>query len=121
MAEQTCKDCEGQGMWLVDMGDSVSGCGTCDGTGAIHRTGPYRLADGTWSDGVDRSKRVWATYFAMKNKGRWHVYKGFPDFFTGYEWRVYSDRGFLRYFKTQEEAIAYADRTARTTKNGDNK
>ncbi|MFJ2619711.1 hypothetical protein [Glutamicibacter sp. NPDC087344] len=61
-----------------------------------------------------------STYFAMTNPGRWHVYKGFKHIFTGDEWRVYSDRGFLRYFKTQEQAIAYADNAARTTKNGDN-
>lgn len=94
-------------------------CRTCQGTGVVTRTGPYRLADGTWSDGVDRSKRIWSTYFAMTNNKRWHVYKGFPDFLTGHEWRVYSDRGFLSYYKTHAEAIAYADRMARTNKGED--
>ena len=86
------------------------------------RKPPTRLADGTWSDGVDRSKRIWSTYFAMTNNGRWHVYKGFADFFTGHEWRVYSDRGFLSYHKTHAEAIAYVDKHPRMarTNQGDN-
>lgn len=115
MGKQICKDCDGRG-WVFYVGSDD--CPTCDGTGTIHRTGPYRLADGTWSDGVDRTHRIWSPYFAMKNKGRWHVYKGFPDFLSGHKWRLYSDRGFLRYFKTRAEAIAYADHHARTTKNG---
>lgn len=93
-------------------------CQTCEYD--HERTGPYRLLDGTWSDGVDRSKRIWSTYFAMTNNGRWHVYKGFADFFTGHEWRVYSDRGFLSYHKTHAEAIAYADRMARANQGENN-
>ncbi len=106
-----CKPCFGGGKLYGAFGDSWY-CIPCKGTGE-KRTGPYRLSDGTWSDGVDRSKRIWSTYFAMRNRGRWHIYKGRRDFLTGHKWRVYSDRGFLRYFKTHAEAIAYADRAAR--------
>ena len=122
-----CKQCKGrlEEDFISDyltMSVDQRPCALCRGTGVIS-TGPYRLADGTWSDGVDRSKRIWSTYFAMTNNGRWHVYKGFADFFTGHEWRVYSDRGFLSYHKTHAEAIAYADkhpRMARTNQGENN-
>ena len=131
MAEQTCKDCDGQGMWLVDMGDAVDGCRTCEGTGTIHRTGPYRLADGIWSDGVDRTAwlRDWA--YGRLNPNR--VTVGCWSYGTDKEGREVRE-GFVVYrgnerlmngdaetFPTFAEAIRYADHHARTTKNGDNK
>lgn len=109
MAKQTCKDCDGQGMWLVDMGDAVDGCRTCDGTGTIHRTGPYRLADGTWSDGVDRSKRI----DTRTVSARFEVTVG------KYKSHVWHEAYETVEFDTWAEAIRYADHHARTTKNGD--
>lgn len=118
MAEQTCKECEGQGDIYPDV-DAWSAryispefCPICEGTGTVHRTGPYQLADGSWSDGVDRTKpinfrqitgrfevAVWvspllgvATKFVV-----WHKSTGLTP----------------REFPTFEAAIAYADRAAR--------
>lgn len=112
-----CKPCFGGGKLHGAFGDSWD-CTPCNGTGE-KRTGPYRLADGSWSDGVDRTKpinfrqitgrfevAVWvsqlhgvATKFVV-----WHKSTGLTP----------------REFPTFEAAIAYADKLARTTKNGDN-
>lgn len=119
MGEQTCKDCDGQGMWLIDMGDKVDGCWTCAGTGTINRTGPYRLADGTWSDGVDRHIEL-ADREPTLN--RWEVWQDdYGDWVASCE--LSDENGIREDFPPGAfaEAIAYADRTARTTKNGDNK
>lgn len=118
MGEQTCKDCEGQGMWLVDMGDSVSGCGTCDGTGTIHRTGPYRLADGTWSDGVDRHIEI---HDRIPPQNRWQVCKLESGYWEAYAESDGQQLDEIDAFDTHAEAIRYADHHARTTKNGDTK
>ncbi|MBF6671566.1 hypothetical protein [Glutamicibacter sp. FBE19] len=81
---------------------------------------PHRLADGTWSDGVDRSKRivhqtshechqnrvfVWRYYDRIKMKDLWVAER--------------QDPWFDKEFDSFAEAIAYADRTARTTTNGE--
>ena len=75
------------------------------------RRPPHRLADGTWSDGVDRSKPI--NLRATSN--RWEVTAGMN---ASHVWHK-ADREVE--FDTWAEAIAYADRAARTTKNGDNK
>lgn len=115
MGEQTCADCRGVGYQLVGFtgtmprfGDSL--CPTCDGTGAILRTGPYRLADGTWSDGVERSQPLVMSGFGSANEDRMTVFwmhhgskfgvaAGNPETFPE--------------FDSFAEAIAYADRVAR--------
>lgn len=101
MAEQTCKDCHGDGSTYADWVHIT--CRTCDGTGAIHRTGPYRLADGTWSDGVDRSKPI-----------------NLRQTTDRYEVTTQNGRGMVwlratipEPFATWAEAIAYADLMAR--------
>jgi len=79
------------------------------------RKPPYRLADGTWSDGVDRSQPMRER---EANVGRWEVWR---NAFDG--WVVDFDSGKIRgsaqeEFPTHAEAIAYADKQART--NGGN-
>lgn len=74
-------------------------------------TGPYKLLRGGWSDGVDRTERIdsrpcSSRYEVTTSKNSSHVWHG-------------SDPEVE--FDTWAEAIAYADRAARTTKNGDNK
>ena len=104
-----CKPCFGGGKLYGAFGDSWD-CIPCNGTGE-RRTGPYRLSDGTWSDGVDRSKRIdsrpcSSRYEVTTSKNSSHVWhESDPEV----------------EFDTWDEAIAYADRAARTTKNGDNK
>ena len=109
MAErvQPCKNCGGTG-WAFDYKAGYSpppwsGCTVCYGTGEIRRTGPYRLQDGTWSDGVDRSKPI--NLRATSN--RWEVTAGMN---ASYVWhKAYREVE----FDTWEEAIAYADKAAR--------
>lgn len=116
-ASQQCKDCDGEGGsyfngWYWDK------CPTCDGTGTIHRTGPYRLADGTWSDGVDRHIEL-ADREPTLN--RWEVWQDdFGDWVASCG-RTDECDSLREDFPPGAfaEAIAYADRTARTTKNGD--
>ena len=115
MAKQYCKDCLGTGV-IVTRGPFIDGedwCETCDATGTIHRTGPYRLADGTWSDGVDRSERVKYLAFNDANPNRWTVHR-----MNRKRWEAYllnMETSFLpKSFPTHAEAIAYADRMART-------
>lgn len=92
---------------------SDSLCPTCDGTGAILRTGPYRLADGTWSDGVDRRLRL----TDRGAPGRWEVWQ---DSWGDWIAWLNTDGNIESFeFPTHAEAIAYADNLARTTKNGD--
>ncbi|RKS19673.1 hypothetical protein DFO58_2175 [Arthrobacter sp. AG1021] len=120
MAKQTCKACTGTGKdFTVLKGGTADflGCFTCDGTGTIHRTGPYRLTDGTWSDGIDRTHQVRAYGFNKANPTRWTVNR------IGESWEAYqydSERESSNgHFGTHAEAIRYADHHARTTKNGD--
>lgn len=113
MAKQTCKDCAGRG-WIAGPLYALEGsykCPTCDGTGTKHRTGPYRLADGTWSDGIDRSKRI----DLRQVTDRYEVTVR-PGYF-----HVWHSSGQPAEFHSFAEAVAYADHHARTTKNGDNK
>lgn len=64
MTKQICKDCQGHGVIYPDLGYyeamhlSLSDCPTCNGCGRVERSGPYKLLDGTWSDGVDRKLRI---------------------------------------------------------------
>lgn len=106
MGEQTCKDCGGDGGLLKFGGLFV--CPTCDGTGVVTRTGPYRLADGTWSDGVDRRLRL----VDRGAPGRWEVWQD-----SWGDWIVWlnTDGNIESFeFPTHAEAIAYAARMART-------
>lgn len=109
-----CKPCHGGGKLYGAFGDSWD-CIPCNGTGE-RRTGPYRLADGTWSDGVDRDEplSVWT-----RPNGRWQVYRCG----SGY-WEAYAEIGGqqldeIEAFPTHAEAVRYADHHARTIKNGD--
>lgn len=128
MAEQTCKDCAGRG-WIAGPLYALEGsykCPTCDETGSVYRTGPYKLADGTWSDGVDRSERIQAWDWGKSNPSRLSVICAESDTDTYEGFFVYRGNEHLfdepeELFPTHAEAIAYADRHARTTKNGDNK
>lgn len=119
---QECKDCDGSGeVWGVDFDgsrkySSYLNCLTCDATGTIHRTGPYRLADGTWSDGVDRTHRINERKFGEANPQRIRlvcqrtlvgVWKPEAMPFQGEIPISWDDF-------THAEAIAYADRMART-------
>lgn len=128
MAEQTCKDCRGTGEQLVGCTGTMprfSGtCPTCDGTGTIHRTGPYRLADGTWSDGIDRTHTIPSHEFSNANPERVYVHGTWDRDDFG-RWKsvfdVWHGDTCIKTGWPFAEAIAYADHHARTTKNGDNK
>ncbi|WP_404285233.1 hypothetical protein [Glutamicibacter arilaitensis] len=112
-----CKPCHGGGKLYGAFGDSWD-CIPCHGTGE-NRTGPYRLDNGTWSDGVIRKHRIFSIYFSDSNPQRvtveveklsegtllFNVYRGFDH---------------LDEFDSFAEAIAYADRMARTNQ-GENK
>lgn len=81
------------------------------------RTGPYRLTDGTWSDGVDRGEPLGTRDM---HYNRWEVWKN-----DWRQWLVavsYPPLSYLedveREFPTHTEAIAYADRMARTNQGG---
>lgn len=109
-----CKQCNGSGLERVYLNLELvdaDECPTCYGTGE-RRTGPYRLDDGTWSDGVDRTHRLWSVHFSARNPDRviveversygglllCNVYKGFDH---------------LQEFDSFAEATAYADKYAR--------
>ena len=112
MGEQTCKDCWGDGENI-----KRGPCPTCDGTGTIHRTGPYRLQSGEWSDGVHRSVGLRSRSIRGANGGRIAVWKSSYG-----PWGVKITTDEPATIKlTFQEAIRYADHHARTTKNGDNK
>lgn len=120
MGEQTCKDCGGSRFFISRTRGFIL-CKTCDGTGQVNRTGPYRLQDGTWSDGVDR--RLPLSERAM-NLGRWEVTRSdWEDAGWFAQFKEHSEMigCHEREFPTFAEAIAYADNLARTTKNGDHK
>lgn len=97
-----------------DVSDCPNDCQTCEYD--HERTGPYRLADGTWSDGVDRTSKIKLHKFHIDNPSRSIVIQTWdqlPD--GGYEWvAIESKYGEPEYFPTHAEAIAYADRMART-------
>lgn len=102
-----CGACENCKHWYVD--DCPNDCQLCEYD--HERTGPYRLADGTWSDGVDRSQPLVMSGFGSANEDRMTVFwmrhgskfgvaAGNPETFPEFE--------------SFAEAIAYADRMART-------
>ena len=99
-----CKDCKGTG-FFVKPGAPIFYCHTCSGKGFIYRSGPYRLQDGTWSDGVDRKRRIDYRDF----NGRIAVWKGSYSgrWFAGYEFPT------MKGYSTFEEAVAHADHLAR--------
>jgi len=111
---QKCKDCNGRG-WPETGGTlrgipQISKCETCEGKGGILRTGPYRLADGTWSDGVDRHKRISYQTGYECDQSRMFVWW----FAYGGKWVAERAEPFFdEEFPTHAEAIAYADRMAR--------
>ena len=71
------------------------------------RKPPFRLADGGWSDGVDRDDLIREAYRTYENGTvRWAVVKYYD------EWHAGQLTG-TRTFPTHAEAIAYADRAAR--------
>lgn len=118
MAKQTCKDCAGRG-WIAGPLYAMEGsykCPTCDGTGTINRTGPYRLADGTWSDGVDRHIEI---HDRIPPQNRWQVCKLESGYWEAYAESDGQQLDEIDAFDTHAEAIRYADHHARTTKNGD--
>lgn len=110
MAKQICKDCAGRG-WIAGPLYAMEGsykCPTCDGAGTIHRTGPYRLMNGEWSDGVDRSEPI----DTRPCSNRYEVTTGKKYSHVWHESLPAAE------FDTWAEAIRYADYHARTTKNG---
>lgn len=117
-AFQTCKDCDGHGV----VSDRLISrypwhdCETCDGTGRINRTSPYRLRDGSWSDGVIRTHRINTLVFAIRNHGRYHVYKD-HHYFLNPKWRTFMGIQQERY-NTHNEAVLRADGLARGTQDG---
>jgi len=110
-ATQQCKDCAGEGGSLFN-GWYWERCPTCDGSGTINRTGPYRLADGTWSDGVDRSVPMGDREVGLKRWEVWRYRGGTDEWGAGFD---PDDEGGMneKYFPTHAEAITYADRMAR--------
>lgn len=117
---QQCKDCQGNGsMQNPARPPRLMDCATCNGQGFIAHRAPYRLADGTWSDGVDR--RLPLSERAM-NLGRWEVTRSdWEDAGWFAQFKEHSEMigCHEREFPTHAEAVAYADKQARTTKNGD--
>jgi len=93
----------------IDHTDCPEDCQTCEYD--HERTGPYRLIDGTWSDGVDRTERI----DVRTCSGRYEVTAG-----KHYS-HVWHGAHPAEEFDTWAEAIAYADRMARTTTKEENK
>ena len=82
-----------------------------------NRTGPYRLTDGTWSDGVDRSVPLYGSDYNLRNPKRLAVTLARD---AG-QWRAAIKRSRKgKRFDTHAEAIAYADRMARTNQGENN-
>lgn len=114
-----CKTCAGTGKDFTQLKGGTAdflGCFTCDGTGEIHRTGPYRLANGDWSDGADRSKRIADQHRGDECISRMYVWQFHSAYYDKSMWAVarsepYTDQDFHKF----AEAIAYADRMARGT------
>lgn len=106
---QTCKDCGGDGIWPIHGLNFV--CETCGGSGSIHRTGPYRLQDGSWSDGVWREQRITSDEHMKNNRLRWVIYKS--QIADGEWYAATGDGGNWTIFPTVEAAIDYADKAAR--------
>lgn len=107
---QQCKDCKGNAsMPNPARPTRLMDCPTCNGQGIIPHRAPYRLTDGTWSDGIDRSERIRQRFVS----DRYEVT-------TGRFWSaVWHGDEPVKHFDKFTEAIRYADHHARTTKNGD--
>lgn len=112
-----CKQCKGrlEEDFISDyltMSVDQRPCALCRGTGVI-RTGPYRLADGTWSDGVDRTKRILYRQITSHYEITASHHGG------GIVWQA--DRHMCgKSFETWAEAVAYADRMERTNQGENN-
>ena len=89
-----CKPCFGGGKLYGAFGDSWD-CIPCNGTGQVHRP-RWKVACVNWNHPTAPKAIAY-----LIGKGGSSV--------------------FDKQFRTFAEAIAYADRAARTTKNGDNK
>ena len=118
-AWQVCKDCDGTGSGFIAGGccdeHASAPCPTCKGAGRINRTGPYRLANGTWSDEVDRTLPLSTGRRGAENPDRIRVvcqknligvYRDEAIVMQGRDWFDLKDRTF-------QEAIAYAHKKAR--------
>ena len=111
-AWQECLDCDGAG-WDWDDASCCNhhaetvNCPTCEGTGRINRTGPYRLANGEWSDEVDRTYPSSTVGYVRNNPRRYTV-----SWFDSGKWSI--ERGMYEYgiYTTHAEAINYATRMA---------
>lgn len=83
---------------------------------------PYRLADGTWSDEVDRTHTIPSHRFSKANPDRIYVHTSYDPETLG-KWQplfdVWQGDAMLECEMSFAEAIAYADNLARTTKNGE--
>ena len=104
-AWQECKDCDGDNF----APNACDDCPTCKGTGRINRTGPYRLASGAWSDGVDRRGKI--NFRKVSDRTEVLVLfsrsGAFSTFFV--VWHQKQDHE----FPTFTEAINYAHKVAR--------
>lgn len=119
---QECKDCNGKGYFDRNhLGKTPTSCQTCEGDGYKYCTGPYRLADGTWSDGVERTHLIPSHEFSKENPDRIYVHTSYDPETLG-KWQplfdVWQGDAMLECEMSFDEAIAYADNLARTTKNG---
>ena len=87
------------------------------------RKPPYRLANGTWSDGVDRTRVIPSHEFSKANPDRVYVHGTWDQDGLG-RWKPYFDvwRGdtCIKTGWPFAEAIAYADRMARTNQGENN-
>ena len=120
---QQCQDCQGNGvMPNPERPPRLMDCATCNGQGFIEHRAPYRLADGTWSDGVERTHVIPSHEFSKANPDRIYVHTSCDPETLG-KWQPLFDvwRGdtCIKTGWPFAEAIAYADHHARTTKNGD--
>lgn len=86
------------------------------------RKPPHRLADGTWSDGVDRTHTIPSHRFSKANPDRVYVHTTYNPETLG-KWQplfdVWHGDSCIKAGWPYAEAIAYADNLARTTKNGE--
>lgn len=127
MADQICKDCDGdgEGPLFESFGyeSYITNCPTCNGAGRINRTGPYRLVDGTWSDRVDRTYMIPSHQFSKTNPDRVYVHTTYDRETLG-KWQplfdVWQGDAMLECELSFDEAIAYADRMARTNQGENN-
>lgn len=109
-----CKQCKGrlEEDFISDyltMSVDQRPCTLCRGTGVI-RTGPYRLADGTWSDGVDRKLRICDQSGYDCDKNRIFVLR-YHDIYSKmrHVWVVDRQEPWIdEEFDSWEEAIEYA-------------